>query len=394
MLEAAVLGTALGIVAGLTPGIHSNTFAALILLHAASFENAGVMIICSAISYTIADIVPTTILGVPDEETAIGVFPAHEMVLEGRAFEAISLSALSSFLALLLSIPLFFTVFAVSSYYDYVRMVTPYVLLLTSAFLILSERAGEFEGSLASWRKRLYALLVFSLSGFIGVIAFNNFHLAEVNPAGSVLLPLLTGLFGAPILVQSLGGKIPDQVLTIRLPDINSAAKGALSGFFVSLFPGISSGIATAIASFSEKRREGYIAAMSAANTSNALICLFMLMVIGKARSGAADALKKLAIIPTFQDVAILSLVSGLVSLVATLAISYLLISKIRDVSLLPLSVIIFLFLIGVVYVFTGIFGLAIFFAAIPIGLSAVLLDVKRVNCMGCLILPIMLHSF
>jgi len=394
MLEAAVLGTALGIVAGLTPGIHSNTFAALILLHAASFENAGVMIICSAISYTIADIVPTTILGVPDEETAIGVFPAHEMVLEGRAFEAISLSALSSFLALLLSIPLFFTVFAVSSYYDYVRMVTPYVLLLTSAFLILSERAGEFEGSLASWRKRLYALLVFSLSGFIGVIAFDNSHLAEVNPAGSVLLPLLTGLFGAPILMQSLGGRIPDQVLTIRLPDMNSAAKGALSGFFVSLFPGISSGIATAIASFSEKRREGYIAAMSAANTSNALICLFMLMVIGKARSGAADALKKLAVIPAFQDVAILSLISGLISLAATLTISYLLISKIRDVSLLPLSVIIFLFLIGVVYIFTGIFGLAIFFAAIPIGLSAVLLDVKRVNCMGCLILPIMLHSF
>ncbi|WP_290597703.1 MULTISPECIES: tripartite tricarboxylate transporter permease [unclassified Archaeoglobus] len=394
MLEAAILGTALGIVAGLTPGIHSNTFAALILLYAASFENAGVIVICSAISYTIADIVPTTILGVPDEETAVGAFPAHEMVLDGRAFEAISLSALSSFLALLLSIPLFFTVLAISSNYDYVRLVTPYILLLISAFLILSERAGEFEGSLASWRKRLYAFLVFSLSGFAGVVAFNNSHLAEVNPAGSVLLPLLTGLFGAPILMQSLGGKIPDQILTIRLPDMNSAAKGALSGFFVSLFPGISSGIATAIASFSERKREGYIAAMSAANTSNALLCLFMLMAMGKTRSGAADILKRLAVIPTFQDVILLSLISGLVSLAATLVISYLVISKIRNVSLLPVSVIVFVFLILIVYIFTGFFGLAIFFAAVPIGLSAVLLEVKRVNCMGCLILPIMLRYF
>jgi putative membrane protein len=119
-----------------------------------------------------------------------------------------------------------------------------------------------------------------------------------------------------------------------------------------------------------------------------------MLMAMGKTRSGAADILKRLAVIPTFQDVILLSLISGLVSLAATLVISYLVISKIRNVSLLPVSVIVFVFLILIVYIFTGFFGLAIFFAAVPIGLSAVLLEVKRVNCMGCLILPIMLRYF
>jgi len=392
VLGTIILGTAIGILAGLTPGIHSNTFAALVVLYAAGFENAGVLIICSAIAYTIADIVPTTLLGVPNEETALAVFPSHEMVLEGRAFEAISLSALSSFLALIFSLPLFFTAILIGMHYDAVKAATPAILIFVSIFLIMSERADVFEGRLASWRKRLYAFLVFTASGLIGFVAFGHSYLAETNPAGSVLLPLLTGLFGAPVLMQSSGGQIPNQRIGIKLPDINSTAKGALSGFMVSLFPGISSGIATVIASLGESRREGYIAAMSAANTSNALLCLYMLTAAGKTRSGVADALKKLAYIPSFQEIIVISVISGLIALAVTLVISFFIISKIKNLSLSLLSVTIFAFLILLVYYFTGIFGLALFFTAIPIGLSATLLQVKRINCMGCLIIPILFH--
>lgn len=393
MLYDIITGTILGIVAGLTPGIHSNTFAALILLYAANYKNASILIICSAIAYTIADIIPTTLLGVPDEETAIATFPAHEMVLDGRGFEAISLSAISSFFSLILVIPLFFTVIAIANNYAALKSATPYVLLIVSSFLILSEKGDDLSGSMAAWRKRFYALLVFTASGFAGIFALNHAHLAEVNPAGSVLLPLLTGLFGAPVLMQSIGGgSIPPQNLKIKMPDIGSTAKGTISGFIVSLFPGISSGIATSISSFGERSKEGYIAAMSAANTSNALLCFYMLIAAGVARSGAADAIKKLHYSPSIHEVALFSLISGLIALALTLALSRLIIAKISNLNLLHISIAIFLFLIFVIFYFTGLLGLSIFFSTIPVGLAASMLGVKRVNCMGCLIIPVMAH--
>ncbi len=394
MLVEILIGSTLGIIAGLTPGIHSNTFAVLTVIYASRLENAWVLIVSSAIAYTIADIVPTTLLGVPDEETALATFPAHEMVLEGRAFEAISISAFSSFLSLLLSLPLFLSITAVAANYDVVKKLTPLVLIFISTFLIMSEKADALEGSLAVWRKRMYALLVFCASGLLGIVVFSNPYPAELNPAGSIFLPLLTGLFGVPVLMQTTGGRIPEQIAELRFPDVNSAAKGSLAGFAVSIFPGISSGIATAIASFGERRREGYIAAMSGANTSNALLCLYMLTASGKARSGAAEALKDLGYLPSYLEITFVSIVSAIIALTTTLVISFILISRIGKLRPSIFSFAVFILLILIVYYFTGVFGLAVLFTAASIGFAAPLLGVRRVNCMGCLILPILFHAF
>lgn len=391
MLGEILFGTIIGVVAGLVPGLHSNTFAAILVVYADK-ESAWIVIISSAIAYTVSNIVPTTLLGVPDEDTAIATYPAHEMVLEGRGFEAISISAFSSFLSLIFSLPLFLSAIVIGVNYDFIQKITPFILISISVFLIMSEKADIFEGSLASWRKRLYALLVFTTSGLLGLVALEHSYLAEVNPAGSVLLPLLTGLFGAPVLMQTTGGRIPKQKLEMRFPNVNSVARGSLAGFAVSIFPGISSGIATAIASFGERRKEEYIAAISGANTSNALLCFYMLIAASKARSGAAEAIKKLGYIPSYTETITVSLISGIVALIATLPVSFVIVSKIEKMRPRILSALIFAFLILVVHYFTGIFGLTIFFASIPIGLAASLLEVKRVNCMGCLLVPVLIH--
>ncbi len=110
MIESVIFGTLLGIVAGFTPGLHSNTFAALLLAFFSDTlpsKEIAIIIMSSAIAYTIADILPTTLLGVPDEETAIAAFPAHIMVLEGRGFEAISISVFASVVSVFISLPLF-----------------------------------------------------------------------------------------------------------------------------------------------------------------------------------------------------------------------------------------------------------------------------------------------
>jgi putative membrane protein len=407
VLQAVAFGVTLGVIAGLTPGIHSNTFAALMLAFSGSlipylgYDGIVAAIIASAIAYTIADIIPTTLLGVPDEETAISILPAHRMVLEGKGFEVISLSAFSSFLSIGFTVPLFLSLFAIASFYPLFSSLTPIVLLSVSAFLILSERGDEFEGSMAAWRKKFYALLVFISSGFLGWVSINHSYLATSHftlsgseiVQSSILLPLLTGLFGAPLLLQSFSAKIPEQNIQISFPNFDSVIKGSLAGFFVSLFPAVSSGIATALASAGERDDTGFISAMSSANTANAIMCFFMLIVLKKTRSGAADAVKELGFIPSLIDIIVFSTTAALASLTITLIVARVLITKIHRINFSLISPTVLIFLILIVILLTGSFGLAVFFTAIPIGLAASFLGIRRINCMGSLILPILLKS-
>lgn len=402
MLVGALVGTFLGLVAGLVPGIHSNTFAAMIVANFAilsfylSPTDLGAMIITSAVAYTVANIIPTLFIGVPSEDTAIAVLPTHEMVLEGRGFVALSISCLSSLLAIFISLPLFTTAIFVGQNYDFFKKTTPFVLLSISTLLIMSEKGEAFEGSLSAWRKRFYAFLVFLISGFLGLIALKNSEMAEISPAGNVLLPLLTGLFGAPVLLISTSApiKLPEQRIRFEFPEIYSVFRGSLAGFFVSIFPGISSGVATVLATLGERGKESYISALSAANTANAILCFFMLITTGRTRSGAAEALKSLKLIPDFAQIAILATLSGLIAFFVTILIGQGLANKFSSIDSRKLSIAVLLFLIAIVFLLTGFFGLAIFSTAIPIGLATAYLGVRRVNCMGSLIFPLMLYYF
>ena len=400
MLLGAVFGTLLGIIAGLIPGLHSNTFAAIIVANFAlissflSPSDACAMIITSAISYTIANIIPTIFIGVPSEDTAIAVFPTHEMVLEGRGFSALTISCISSLLTIFISLPLFATAVFVGHHYFFFRQITPTVLLAIALLLIISERGEEFEGSLSKWRKRFYAFLVFIVSGFLGHFSLSNSELAEISIAGSVFLPLLTGLFGAPVLIQSMFGrsKIPEQRIKFDFPDITAIFRGSLAGFFVSIFPGISSGVATVLASLGERKKENYISALSSANTANSIVCFFMLIAAGKTRSGAASALKSMKMIPNFFDLAFLAIFSGFIAFFASIILGYAFSKRISAVDSRKMSLAVLSFLFAIVLIFTGFFGLMVFLSAVPIGLSAAFLGVKRVNCMGCLILPLLIY--
>jgi putative membrane protein len=245
--------------------------------------------------------------------------------------------------------------------------------------------------SILSLKKKINALLVFLTSGFIGLIALSNSHLAEIIPASSVLLPLFSGLFASPALILSIAekSKIPEQLLDSKLPSVKSILAGSLSGSLVALFPGVSSGIATALASAGMGKNEDYIASLSAANTSNALLCFAVFLSTGKIRSGAVYAVSNFSI-----DVQTL-IMAGLIT--AFVATQLTLLSGIATSRIIPkfdfsaFSSLILIFLTIFIFFSTGWFGLTIFAIATPIGLSTLFLGVRRINCMGSLILPVLL---
>lgn len=455
LLLSVLIGYGLGIFSGLIPGIHTNNFALMLVALSPMLMDSGIpptyiaiAILANSLSHTFHDIIPAVYLGAPNDDMALAVLPGHRLLLEGFGSEAIRLSALGSAgsvaFSLILAAPL---AFAFSKLYPILQTYLGWLLLLISAALILSEK-GEYiinRGSLAKYRYKAYALTLFILTGILGLFAFRME--ASMNPlidfgSPSILLPLLSGLFGASQLLISLlsGSHIPPQKYSrIELPAkriIRGVVTGSAAGSIVAWLPGISSSIAAVLARLfiksnfdrnenstnehdenednrGEKEDEDeddelyidesmesskeFIVSVSGVNTANAIFGLFALAVIGKTRSGAMVAVDELleATSLNAQDIILFLLaitITALLSYLSTIAIGnniHRMLAKL-DYSMICITVLLILALMSLL--FTGFFGLLIFVVAIPLGMSASFMKIRRSHAMGVILLPVILY--
>ncbi|SES70141.1 putative membrane protein [Methanococcoides vulcani] len=465
LLLSVLIGYALGIFSGLIPGIHTNNFALMLVALSPMLMDSGIpptyiaiAILANSLSHTFHDIIPAVYLGAPNDDMALAVLPGHRLLLEGFGSEAIRLSALGSAgsvaFSLIIAVPL---AFAFSNIYPILQNYLGLLLLLISVSLILSEK-GEYiinQGSLVKYKYKAYALILFVLTGFLGLFAFRmetSMHPLIDFGSPSILLPLLSGLFGASQLLISLfsGSHIPPQKYSkIELPAkriIRGVITGSAAGSIVAWLPGISSSIAAVLARLfiksdfdrkgSTKNREEdkqdygcgseceydnengnyyryeddefyidetmesskeFIVSVSGVNTANAIFGLFALAVIGKTRSGAMVAVDELleAASLTAQDIILFLLViaiTALLSYLSTIAIGnniHRMLAKL-DYSMICITVLLGLALMSLL--FTGFFGLLIFVIAIPLGMSASFMKIRKSHAMGVILLPVILY--
>jgi len=103
----------------------------------------SILILAIAVSHTFVSFVPSVFLGAPDEDTALSVLPGHRMLLRGRGYEAVLLTArgcLWGFVAsLALILPLRLLMGSPVNAYDKLRPVMAGVLALVVTLLIYSE---------------------------------------------------------------------------------------------------------------------------------------------------------------------------------------------------------------------------------------------------------------
>lgn len=394
-------GTCLGAVTGLIPGLHTNNIALLLLMLSATAGALNlyfcIMIVAAAIAHTFLDIIPSTFIGAPEEDTALVVLPAHSMVLRGRGYEAISLSALSSLAAVVLCfallVPFYVLLRGPVGLYDTIESTVPWILICISLIVIVTNRYP------------LRALIVFALSGMFGMIAldFTTSFLMKSSP----VFPALTGLFGASTLLYSRQRSLPEQdvqehPVQLKKRDIGS---GAVAGGFVSILPGVSSSIAaTLVLSVRrEWRDESVISILSAINTSTNFFVLAVLFMVLKARSGFALVIRELLHVSRWDGVVPPHPFNlFLVGVIIASGISYYLtkgvgkfiarnISRISYDMLLKIS---FLVIVVMVVAFTGPLGMLIFGVATAIGLLCLDLQVRRSTCMGVLMVPLIIGYF
>ena len=404
------LGFALGIISGLTPGLHLNNFASmllaispqLILLGLTPFQMASI-ILAASISQTFFDAIPAIFLGAPDSETALSVLPGQRLMLEGRGIEAVRLSALGSAgsiaFALLLVYPLSWII---SSYYDYLTKYVGVLLLAISLMMIKSERGPwiEGQGSLVHWKYKLIAGMLFLTSGVLGIFAFEHEDLlySPLDLEPQVLLPLLSGIFGASSLILSLTTKvqIPKQVESkIKMPGptiAKAVLSGGLGGSLLAWSPGGSPSVASIAARLgSPGTAEEFLVSIAGVNSANALFSLVALYVIDRPRSGAAAAIQQLLTLDQniMAQMMIMAVIVVLASYLATIAAAQLAARSISSLNYPRLCIIVLVFLLAMTYAFTGIFGLFIFFLSTIVGLIAPVAGIHRNHAMGVLMLPL-----
>ena len=286
-------GVALGTVSGLTPGLHANTFALLLAALAPAVPGpprfVGAAMLAAGVVHTFLDVVPALALGVPDPSMAPSALPGHRLMLRGRGREALRLSAMGSGLAVCFAIPL----------------ALPVTWLMERAYPAISANLSLVFGAVIvllvttepTPRSRLGAALAIAGSGTLGILTL-DLQPGGVLNVGGMLMPIFTGLFGAPILVDALSGEgFPEQAdATVTTPPTDVAGVallGTISGAVVGYLPGISSAIAAtgSLVAIPRSGPRAFLVATSGVNTANAVFALFALLALGDPRTGVLVAL-------------------------------------------------------------------------------------------------------
>ncbi|GLI45869.1 tripartite tricarboxylate transporter permease [Methanoculleus bourgensis] len=392
----AVIGIGCGVISGLVPGIHANTMAGVLLsLQALLLAWFDPVVIASAmfaalVTHTFIDCVPGTFLGIPDADTSLAVLPAHSLCLEGRGEEAVRISALGSAAGVALSLPLALAfVLVLPALQPGIDWGIGLIILAVAGYLIVvSESPG-------------WALAVFLVSGALGLFSLRYSFLAwQVGGESGVLMPLLSGLFGIAVLLRASHGDMPAQHFTgIDLPPgaiRRGSVLGSIAGALVGWLPGLSNATAnallTSVIGYDTNPRE-YILATSAANTVNAFLGLAALYAISRTRNGVMVALAAAKEVPPGTAI----LLAGALAAVGAYLLTILLSSMAGwfggvNVTALNRGVIVFVVLLS--FFLCGPFGGLVLLLATAVGYVPSLVNIRRVYCMGAIMVPVMVYSF
>lgn len=386
-----ICGCILGVITGLTPGIHINLVSAMIvifsekLLKYLEIQDLIVLIVSMSITHLFLDIIPSLFLGVPSPDNVSTILPSHKLLLEGKAKEAIILTLIGTIFSIIFVIlfsPLI--IIALPTIQTFLKEHIHIILILLSLFLILKEK------------NKLQTFIIFSLSGILGILTLNLPNLNEP------LLPLLSGLFGLSSLILSIKNntKIPTQDFKNKINcnlKINLILLGLLSGIISAFLPGLGSSQVSVLISSAIKKIESkdYLILNSSINTTNMIVSFLTLYSIKKSRNGIVVSVSEL--IPNFNlNYLILTISIILITLpiatFLTIIFSKLFSKLIIKINYKKICILIILIITILVFLISKYVGLIILITSTSLGIYAQLKDVNKNHLMACLLLPVILY--
>lgn len=391
------LGIGIGVFAGLCPGIHINTTIPLLLSLSIFIQDPisiAVLIISVSVTEMFVDQVPAIFIGAPDADTALCVLPGHRLLFQGRGYEAIKLTVIGGLGALLLSL-VFIAVAAdaFSFLYELSRPYIHFVIIGVVAFMILSEKVP---------RKIACAALIISLSGLLGILTLNSSIVRQQD----VLFPVLTGLFGLSSMIVSFSESsfIPKQGTNNELKIskkemLKAITLASFAGIMVGFLPAVGISEAAVMTQYLggsglSSSSRGFLMTTAGINVANDAFSLISLYLLGNPRSGASVAIQQVVGEPTFFEtvflIGIIVFTSGIAAMV-TLFLGKKIPKILAKINYRLLTSAVIVFIVSLVFVITGFYGLLILFASTSIGLLCAFLEIRRSHCMGILLIQTIL---
>lgn len=387
-----LIGTLFGTLTGLTPGVHINLIAA-ILVSSTFFLSTFppiyliVFIISLSITHTFLDMIPSILLGAPEEDSFLSILPGHEMLIKGQGPLAIGYTLLGSILALFSLILIFPIMYFFSEYlYETLKFTIPFILIFTSLYIILRDE------------KPFQALTIFLMAGFLGLFSFNL-------PIKDPLLPLLTGLFGLSTIMVSIKNKtkIPQQN-PLKIKDLKTSKKSLIQTLLLgnifspifSFLPGTGTSQAAIISSeIKNQSKKEFLTLLGMINTLVMIVSFITILTINRARTGSAAALVDIINPLPNNYILILiltTIISGLGSLFLGIKLSNILGNKISKINYTKLSYLLILFIILINLLITNTLGIVSLITSTSLGVFCILSKSKRINLMGVLIIPTIIN--
>lgn len=386
-------GVLLGTISGLTPGLHANNFALILAGLAPTIPGppllVGAAMLAAGVVHTFLDIVPALALGVPDADMAMMALPGHRLVIEGRGSEALRLSAIGSGLAVVFAVPLAIPI-TLAMVAAWPTLVEHMALVLGAVVVIMLLTERSVSGMVGG-------LVTLAISALLGMTTLDLTPEAPLQ--GDILAPLFAGLFGAPILIDAMGGAgVPKQTGgTITIPRravLLPAAAGSMAGAFVGYLPGVSSAIAAVIALVvlpGSSGDRGFVIATSSVNTANTIFALFALVALGTPRTGVLVALDRTNVPLNLPILLSTVAIAAAIAFVLVLVVGDWYLRTIGTVDYTKLCIVILALLVVLSYLFAGAVGVVVFCVSALVGFVPVRLGTKRTHLMGVLIGPIAL---
>jgi len=387
---AILAGIVAGTISGLLPGIHINLVATVLFINSSLFLwltsplILASFIIAMSITHTFIDFIPSIFLGAPNEDTALSILPGHRMLLKGKGFEAVKLTTIGCFFGLLVSLILaLFFIETAPLFYPYLEEYMVFILIGISLLLLATEK------------RKIPALFIFILAGFLGYATLNFTML------GQSLFPLFTGLFGTSLLFMSFfqNVKIPKQKIektrTSKKELLIALLLSIFSSSLVSFFPGVGSAQAATISSIFKKISEKtFLILLGAINIIVLVLSFVALYAIRKPRTGVAVFVGKFLPNISLENLWFLLLIAvlaGIISLFLTIFLAKRFTRIVSKVKYKWLCLFISIFLIILTPIISGWFGLLILLVSTSLGILCSLLNVKKIFLMGCLLLPVII---
>ncbi len=376
-----LIGVIIGTATGLLPGVHINTLTMLMLILAERLNtnpiNKLVLIISIATTHMLFDTVPSTLLGVPSEETALVILPNHRLVLKGQGLKAINKTATTMLITTILVFTLLpFEFKLIKLLFHIAENHIKFLLIMISLLVVANSKDKN---------SMFWSVITFLMSGIIGKIVLDLPFIKDP------LLPMFSGFFGASIILQSLmtENRIPPQS-SQSFTDVKiiNALQGILYGTATAILPGVST--SQIISTMKNKSNEDFIEKSAGTNTANFLLAIVSAYAIKKYRNGVIAMISSQTVItPKMGLIAMLTALTSMsLGLILLLKLERIIVDFVQTINYKALNIIILLTLICLVALNSGGLGMLIFVTTTAVGTLTQKLNVRKSVCMGSLILP------